>query len=172
MVPGQRLQPTGELCIVFHLVHHRSSDILTHVPSPLLRYFGTTGHAQMAQSLIVATGTDHGLMTSNPAMQLSALYHMYVTGLQGIFAYGDTGPNKFTATANGIMFYASYFSTFCSFRHLYSINQLMPLPHRLSKILVIPTWPIRCCWAYVDALLRSTSNGRFLPRTTFRSSFR
>jgi hypothetical protein len=33
------------------------------------------------------------------------MYHMYVTGNQGMFTYGDTGPNKYTATANGIMFY-------------------------------------------------------------------
>ena len=43
-------------------------------------------------------------------MRLSSLYHMYVTGMQGMFAYGDTGPNKFTATANALMFYGSQYS--------------------------------------------------------------
>lgn len=101
---GQKLQITGSFS---HFLRSSRADLAD-------RYFGTTGHAQMAQSLIVATGSDYGLMDSNPGMKLSALYHMAVTGMQGLFAYGDTGPNKYTATANGIMFYGSYFSQFSS----------------------------------------------------------
>lgn len=64
----------------------------------------------MAAALLTATGSTHDLMDSNPGMKLSALYHMYVTGMQGLFTYGDTGPNKYTATANGLMFYGKYYS--------------------------------------------------------------
>ncbi|KAL8292314.1 hypothetical protein RQP46_001780 [Phenoliferia psychrophenolica] len=73
-------------------------------------YFGTSAHAQMAAALLSATGSTQGLLDSNPGMKLSALYHMYVTGMQGLFAYGDTGPNKYSTTANGIMFYGQQFS--------------------------------------------------------------
>ncbi|SCV70692.1 BQ2448_3454 [Microbotryum intermedium] len=74
-------------------------------------YFGTTGHVQSAASLISATGSDQGLLTSNPGMALSGKYHMYVTGLAGLFNYGDTGPRKFVATANGMMFYGAQYQT-------------------------------------------------------------
>ncbi|KAK4047892.1 hypothetical protein OIV83_005074 [Microbotryomycetes sp. JL201] len=73
-------------------------------------YFGTTGHAEMASALLSATGSTQELLSSNPAQNLSSLYHMYVTGQQGLFNYGDCGPNKYTATANGLMFYADQFS--------------------------------------------------------------
>lgn len=64
----------------------------------------------MAAALLTATGSTQNLLDSNPGMKLSALYHMYVSGMQGLFAYGDTGPNKYTATANGLMFYGSQYS--------------------------------------------------------------
>lgn len=54
-------------------------------------YFGTTGHAQAALALITATGSDQGLLTSNPGMELSGLFHMHTTGHQGLFSYGDAG---------------------------------------------------------------------------------
>ncbi|KAK4704474.1 diacylglycerol diphosphate phosphatase / phosphatidate phosphatase, partial [Phenoliferia sp. Uapishka_3] len=73
-------------------------------------YYGTTGHTQAASALLSATGSTQEILTSNPAMVNSSLYHMYVTGMQGLFTYGDTGPNRFTATANGLMFYASQYN--------------------------------------------------------------
>jgi hypothetical protein len=72
-------------------------------------YFGTTGHAEMASSLISATGSDYGLLTSNPTFNLTGLYHMYVTGPTSMFSYGDTGPNKYSTTANSMIFYATQY---------------------------------------------------------------
>lgn len=63
----------------------------------------------MAAALISATGNPQGLMTTNPQFNLTGLYHMYVTGQTRMFNYGDTGPNKYTATANGMMFYGKFF---------------------------------------------------------------
>lgn len=68
-------------------------------------YFGTTGHAEMASSLMTATGSDFGLLKNNPNLNKTGLYHMYVTGPGSLFAYGDHGPNKFSTTANSILFY-------------------------------------------------------------------
>ncbi|GAA6007587.1 hypothetical protein JCM10207_006395 [Rhodosporidiobolus poonsookiae] len=73
-------------------------------------YFGTYSHVELAAALTTATGSDQGLLDTNPGVRLSALYHMYVTGMQGMFTYGDTGPNKYTATANGIMYYGQHFN--------------------------------------------------------------
>ncbi|KAI0257684.1 chondroitin AC/alginate lyase [Lactifluus subvellereus] len=74
-------------------------------------YFGTTGHAEMTSSLITAAGSDFGLLTTNPNFNLTGLYHMYAYGPTSLFNYGDHGPNKFSSTANSIMFYASQFNT-------------------------------------------------------------
>lgn len=74
------------------------------------RYFGTYSHAEMAASLISATGSDQGLLNSNDAYKLTPEYHMYVTGMQGLFNYGDCGPNKYTATANSLLFYGSQYN--------------------------------------------------------------
>jgi hypothetical protein len=73
-------------------------------------YFGTTGHAEMSSSLITAAGSDFGLMTTNPNFNLTGLYHMYVSGPTSLFNHGDHGPNKFSTTANSILFYASYYN--------------------------------------------------------------
>ncbi|KAI5474361.1 heparinase II/III family protein [Pseudohyphozyma bogoriensis] len=72
-------------------------------------YFGTSQHSMSAAALLSATGSTQGLL-DNAGMKLSALFHMYVTGMQGLFAYGDTGPNKYAATANGIMFYGQQYN--------------------------------------------------------------
>lgn len=72
-------------------------------------YFATTGHAEMASSLITAAGSDFGLLTTNPTFNLTGLYHMYVKGPTSLFNYGDHGPNKFSTTANSIIFYASQY---------------------------------------------------------------
>lgn len=56
-------------------------------------------------------------------MNLSSVFHMYVTGQQGLFGYGDIGPNKYTANANGLLFYGEYFS------RSYSLSSYV---HRIS----------------------------------------
>lgn len=73
-------------------------------------YFGTTAHAEMSASLISATGSDYGLLETNKNFNLTGLYHMYSAGPTALFNYGDTGPNKYSTTANSMMFYASQFS--------------------------------------------------------------
>jgi hypothetical protein len=73
-------------------------------------YFATTGHAELASSLITATGSDFGLLAANPSFNLTGLYHMYVHGPTSLFDYGDHGPNKFSTTANSMTFYASQFN--------------------------------------------------------------
>ncbi len=73
-------------------------------------YFATTGHAEMASSLMTATGSDFGLLTTNPTFNLTGLYHMYVKGPTSLFDYGDHGPNKFSTTANSMIFYASQYN--------------------------------------------------------------
>jgi hypothetical protein len=64
------------------------------------QYFGESGLVEMASTLETSTGTTQGLMESNPSQNLSSLYHIYVSGYNGMFDYGDCGPNKYTATAN------------------------------------------------------------------------
>jgi len=73
-------------------------------------YFGTTGHAEMTSSLITATGSDYGLLTVNPSFKETALYHMYVQGQTSLFNYGDHGPNKYSTTANALIFYGSQYN--------------------------------------------------------------
>jgi hypothetical protein len=73
-------------------------------------YFGSTGHAEMASSLLSATGSEYGLLESNPTFNLTMLYHMYVTGATSMFDYGDCGPNKYSTTANPLIFYANQFN--------------------------------------------------------------
>jgi hypothetical protein len=77
--------------------------------TPNYWYFGITGHAEMSSALITATGSDYGLLNTNPGFALTALFHMAVTGPGSLFDYGDHGPNKFTATANGLFLYANSF---------------------------------------------------------------
>ncbi|OBZ79350.1 3-ketoacyl-CoA thiolase 5, peroxisomal [Grifola frondosa] len=72
-------------------------------------YFGTTGHAEMTSSLMTATGSDYGLLDVNADFKLTGLFHMYVTGPGSLFSYGDHGPNKFSTTANSILFYGDQF---------------------------------------------------------------
>jgi len=72
-------------------------------------YFGTTGLTEMAASLLSATGSEYGLLNVNPTINLTGDYHMYVTGATSMFNYGDCGPNKYSTTANSMLFYASQF---------------------------------------------------------------
>lgn len=73
-------------------------------------YFGTTGHAEMSSSLITATGSDYGLATVNPQFPLTGLFHMFIFGPTSLFNYGDHGPNKYSTTANSMIYYASTFN--------------------------------------------------------------
>lgn len=63
----------------------------------------------MTSSLLTATGSDYGLLSTNPTTNETALYHMYVTGMTSLFNYGDHGPNKYSTNANAMMFIGSQF---------------------------------------------------------------
>ena len=62
----------------------------------------------MASSLLTATGSFYGMVPSQ--FNATGLYHIYVTGMTSLFNYGDHGPNKFSTTANSMMFYGSVFN--------------------------------------------------------------
>ncbi|KAG8940425.1 hypothetical protein FRC04_005252 [Tulasnella sp. 424] len=79
--------------------------------TPNYWYFGTTSHAEMASSLLTATGSAYGLMDSNPSFSITGFYHMYVSGNQQLFDYGDHGPNKYSATANAMFLHSTQFKT-------------------------------------------------------------
>src|SRR5260221_14373273 len=64
----------------------------------------------MSSSLLTATGSEFGLLDKNSATNNSGLFHMYITGMTSLFNYGDHGPNKFSTTANSIIFYASQYN--------------------------------------------------------------
>ena len=72
-------------------------------------YFGSTGHAEMASSLLTATGSLYNLLDVNPGIKLSGLFHMSALGPGSMFNWGDTGPNKYSATANAMFFYGQHF---------------------------------------------------------------
>lgn len=67
-------------------------------------YFGTTGLAEMASTLQTAAGSDFGMLEANPNLNKTGEYHMYVTGQTSLFDYGDHGPNKFSTTANSMIY--------------------------------------------------------------------
>ncbi|KAF9068310.1 chondroitin AC/alginate lyase [Rhodocollybia butyracea] len=71
-------------------------------------YFGTTGYAEMTSALLTATGSDYGMI--NDAFSQTGYSHMYGQGPTQLFAVGDTGPNKFSSTANSMFFFASTFN--------------------------------------------------------------
>lgn len=73
-------------------------------------YFGTTAHAEMASSLMTATGSDYGLLTVNPNFAKTGDYHMYAYGATSMFQWGDSGPNKFSTTANAMLLYGSSYN--------------------------------------------------------------
>jgi hypothetical protein len=72
-------------------------------------YFGTTGHAEMASSLLTATGSHYGLLDVNPNASAAGIFHMYVYGATSLFNYGDHGPNKFSTTANAMFLYGDQY---------------------------------------------------------------
>ncbi|KAL9938422.1 hypothetical protein V8E36_003045 [Tilletia maclaganii] len=69
-------------------------------------YFGTNAQARAVSALTTATGIDQGLMATNPNWSKTALFHMYVSGNGGMFAYGDNGPNKYSTNANGMFLWS------------------------------------------------------------------
>lgn len=73
-------------------------------------YFGTTGHAEMASSLLTATGSHYGLLDVNANFYRTGQFHMYVYGATSLFNYGDHGPNKFSTTANSMFLYSKSYS--------------------------------------------------------------
>lgn len=73
-------------------------------------YFGTTAHAEMSSALMTAAGSDFDLLSTNPNSNLAGLYHMYAYGATSLFNYGDTGPNKFSTTANAMLLYATQYN--------------------------------------------------------------
>jgi len=73
-------------------------------------YFGSTTAAQMISSLMTATGSDRGLLESNPTYNLTGLFHIYGMGYVEKFDHGDCGPNKYTATANNMMFWGEQYN--------------------------------------------------------------
>lgn len=94
--PGPRLPTTG----VSHLCRNLQ-EVLTDRVRP---DFGTTGHMHMAASLLTATGSTQEMFSSNSNYNKTGLFHMYGSGFVEKFNYGDCGPNKFTATANELIF--------------------------------------------------------------------
>jgi hypothetical protein len=90
-------------------VYAPSSDG-TWAETPNYWYFGTTGHAEMTSALISATGSDYGLLHTNPNFYLTGLYHMYSAGPTSQFNWGDHGPNKYTATANSMLLYGKEYN--------------------------------------------------------------
>jgi hypothetical protein len=81
----------------------------TWAETPNYWYFGTTGHAEMAASLLSATGSHYGLLDVNADFKKTGEFHMHVSGPTSLFDWGDHGPNKFSSTANSIIFYSTQY---------------------------------------------------------------
>jgi hypothetical protein len=82
----------------------------TWIETPDYWYFGTQAHAQLASALLSATGGTHKLLAANEAFRETGMSHIYNWGMTEKFNYGDCGPNKFTATANALLFYGNVFN--------------------------------------------------------------
>jgi len=54
-------------------------------------------------------GGDFGMLNNNPSFNLTSIYHIYATGMTSLFNYGDHGPNKFSSTANSLLFYGNVY---------------------------------------------------------------
>ncbi|KDQ14441.1 hypothetical protein BOTBODRAFT_159293 [Botryobasidium botryosum FD-172 SS1] len=85
-------------------------------------YFGTTGHAEMSAALLSATGSSFNMLSTNAGFNLTSFFHIHVHGMTSLFNYGDHGPNKYSATANGLIFYGSQYSN--PFYTLYQRDQI------------------------------------------------
>ncbi|KAJ7155401.1 chondroitin AC/alginate lyase [Mycena crocata] len=73
-------------------------------------YFGATGLAEMASSLMTATGSDYDILGVNSNFYKTGLFHLYGQGSTSLFNWGDNGPNKYTATANSLIYFANQFN--------------------------------------------------------------
>lgn len=73
-------------------------------------YFGTSTHAEMTSSLMTATGSNYGMLTDTSTYSKTGDYHLYAYGPTSLFEWGDHGPNKFSITANSMVFYGSYYN--------------------------------------------------------------
>jgi hypothetical protein len=82
----------------------------TWAESPNYWYFGTTAAAEMVSALVSAYGSDQGLLENNSGWNNTSLYHMYVQGMTSLFNYGDHGPNKYSSTANSLLFFGDFFN--------------------------------------------------------------
>ncbi|CAE6463452.1 unnamed protein product, partial [Rhizoctonia solani] len=132
--------------------------------TPNYWYFGTTSHAEMSSALLTATGSTYDL--TNPNYNLTGLYHMHVYGPVGKFDYGDTGPNKFSTTANPMMFYAEPWSMFW---YDPSIGGAfwdgMPLDHYFNDNL--DQWAaMRSSWTDSNALYVAIKSGKHIGHQT------
>ncbi|CCM03112.1 uncharacterized protein FIBRA_05233 [Fibroporia radiculosa] len=78
--------------------------------TPNYWYFGVTGHAEMASSLVTATGSDFDLLSTNPGFQYTGLFHMHVTGPGTMFEWGDSGVQTYSTTANPMLFYGDQYN--------------------------------------------------------------
>lgn len=65
-------------------------------------YFGSNAQARAQSALRTAMGSDTALMSGNPNWYNTGYFHMFISGMAGMFFYGDNGPNKFSTTANGM----------------------------------------------------------------------
>ena len=102
------LLPLAIANAVQHCAQSLSSDG-TWTETPDYWYFGTQAHAQLASSLLSATGGTYGLLTAQASLQDTGMSHIYNYGMTAKFNYGDCGPNKITATANALLFYGNVF---------------------------------------------------------------
>lgn len=78
----------------------------TWTETPNYWYFGTNAAARAESALVSATGSNQGLSTT---FWRTGNFHMYVGGNAGLFAYGDHGPNKFSANANGMLWWGKQY---------------------------------------------------------------
>ncbi|KAG8951379.1 hypothetical protein FRC04_006150 [Tulasnella sp. 424] len=83
----------------------------TFVETPSAMLAGTTAHAELAASLLSATGGTYGLINPNSNFAHVGLSHIYATGPQGLFNYGDAETNTYSVTGNSLMFYATQYAT-------------------------------------------------------------
>lgn len=70
-------------------------------------YFGSNAQARAVSALTTATGSDQGMMASNPNWSNTGYFHMFISGMAGMFFYGDNGPNKYSTNANGMFLWGS-----------------------------------------------------------------
>ncbi|ODN84475.1 hypothetical protein L202_00417 [Cryptococcus amylolentus CBS 6039] len=73
-------------------------------------YFGTTGAAEILNAVETAYGDDRGLLAANSdGWNHTSLFHIYAQGMTSLFNYGDHGPNKYSSTANSLLYWANKF---------------------------------------------------------------